>query len=76
LGSYYNLIDAGKIIPQKFAVPLFFPLEEERIRTCTWMRIAKSKGVADICSLEGQLMESTKELAMVKHVENSQRAKL
>ena len=48
LGSYYNLLEAGKIIPQKFVVPLFFALEEERIRTHTWMRIAKSKGVADI----------------------------
>ena len=24
LGTYYNLLEAGKIIPQKFAVPLFF----------------------------------------------------
>ena len=48
LGSYYNLLEAGKIIPQKFAVPLFFALEEERIRTHTWMRISKSKGVEDI----------------------------
>ena len=35
LGSYYNLLEAGKIIPQKFAVPLFFALEEERVRTHT-----------------------------------------
>jgi len=52
LGSYYNLLEAGKIIPHKFAMPLFFALEEERIRTHTWMRIAKSKGVADIGPLE------------------------
>lgn len=28
LGSYYNLLDGGKIIPQKFAIPLFFELEQ------------------------------------------------
>lgn len=48
LGSYYNFLEAGKIIPQKFTVPLFLALEEERVRTHTWMRIAKSKEVADI----------------------------
>jgi len=48
LGSYYTFLNAGKIIPQKFTMPLFFALEEERIRTHTWMKIAKSKGVADI----------------------------
>lgn len=37
LGSYYNLLEGGKIIPQKFAVPLFFDLEKERVRTHTWM---------------------------------------
>ena len=40
------------------------------------MRIAKSKGVADIGPLEEQLKESRKELAMVKHVESCQRTKL
>lgn len=55
LGSYYNLLDAEKIIPQKFVVPLFFALEEERVRTHTWMNIAKSKGVADIGPLEEQI---------------------
>ena len=29
LSSYYNFLEAGKIIPQKFTVPLFFALEEE-----------------------------------------------
>jgi len=48
LGSYYKFLEARKIIPQKFTVPLFLTLEEERVRTHTWMRIAKSKGVADI----------------------------
>lgn len=60
LGSYYNLLEAGRIIPQKFAVPLFFALEEERVRTHTWMKIAKSKGVADIGPLEEQLKEARK----------------
>lgn len=48
LSSYYNFLEAGKIIPQKSTVPLFFALEEERVRTHMWMKIAKSKGVADI----------------------------
>jgi len=52
LGSYYMFLNAGKIIPQKFTMPLFFALEEERIRTHTWMKIAKSKGVADIGPLQ------------------------
>ena len=26
LGSYYNFLEAGKIIPQKFSIPLFFTL--------------------------------------------------
>ena len=76
MGSYYNFLEAGKIIPQKFAVPLFLALEEERVRTHTWMKIAKSKGVADIGALEEQLKESRGELAMVKHVESIKRAKL
>ena len=76
LSSYYKFLEAGKIIPQKFTVPLFFALEEERIRIHTWMRIAKSKGVADIGPLEEQVRESRKELAMVKHVESIQRSKL
>lgn len=40
------------------------------------MKIAKSKGVADIGPLEEQIKEVRKELAMVRHVESSQQAKL
>ena len=29
--SYYNFLEAGRIIPQKFTMPLFFALEEERV---------------------------------------------
>jgi len=76
LGSYYNFLEAGKIIPQKFTVPLFLALEEERVRTHTWMRIGKSKGVADIGPLEERLKETKRELARVRHVESSQKAKL
>ena len=76
LGSYYNFLEAGKIIPQKFTVPLFLALEEERVRTHTWMRIAKSKGVADIGPLEERLKETQRELARIRHVESSQQAKL
>ena len=76
LSSYYNFLEAGKIIPQKFTVPLFFALEEERVRTHTWMKIAKSKGMADIGPLEEQLKEAQEELAMAKHVANCQRVSL
>ena len=37
LASYYNLLEGGRIIPQKFAIPLFFELEKERIITHRWM---------------------------------------
>lgn len=40
------------------------------------MKIAKSKVVEDIGSLEEQLKEARKELAMVRHVESRQWAKL
>ena len=65
-------MEAGRIIPQKFIVPLFLALEEEWVRTHTWMRIAKSKGVADIEPLEERLKEAQRELARVRHVESSQ----
>ena len=70
LGSYYNFLEASKIIPQKFIVPLFLALEEERVRTHTWMKIAKSKGVADIGPLEEKLKEAQRELARIRHVES------
>ena len=54
-------------------MPLFFALEEERVRTHTWMGIAKSKGVADIGPLEEQLKEARRELDMEKHMGNCQR---
>ena len=76
LGSYYNFLEAEKIIPQKFTVPLFLALEEEKVRTHTWMKIAKSKGVVDIDPLEEQLKEARKELTMVQHVESSQWVRL
>ena len=37
LETYYKLLEGGKIIPQKFAIPLFFELEKERVRTHRWM---------------------------------------
>jgi len=46
-------------------VPLFLALEEEIVRTHTWMKITKSKGVVDIGPLEEQLKEAGRELAMV-----------
>ena len=69
--SYYNFLEAEKIIPQKFIVPLFLALEEERVQTHTSMKIAKSKGVVDIGPLEEKLKETQRELARVRHVESS-----
>ena len=43
LGSYYNLLEGGRIIPQKLSIPLFFELEKERIRSHRWMQITKSR---------------------------------
>lgn len=57
LGSYYNLLEGVKIIPWKFVVPLFFELDKERIRTHTWMKITKSKGIEDIGHMEEMLKE-------------------
>jgi len=34
--SYYKSIKGGRIIPQKFAITLFYELEEERGRTHKW----------------------------------------
>ena len=76
LGSYYNFLEAEKIIPQKFTVPLFIALEEERVTTHTWMKIAKSKVVTNIGPLGEQIKEARRELAMVKHVGSCQQAKL
>lgn len=76
LGSYYNLLEGGKIIPQKFVVPLFFKLEKERVKTHTWMQIAKSKGVKDIGHMENKLREMSRELSMVRHTKSIRRAQL
>jgi len=57
LASYYHLLEGGRIIPQTFAIPLFFELEKERIRTHRWMQIAKSKGVEDIGHMENKLRD-------------------
>ena len=76
LGSYYNLLEGGKIIPQKFVVPLFFALEQERTRTHTWMKIPKSKGIEDIVHMEEKLEELRGELAMVRHIESCKRAQM
>jgi len=76
LGSYYNLLEGGMIIPQNFAVSLFFKLEKKIVRTHAWMRIEKSKGVEDIGHMENRLKEMGKELRMPKHRESIRRAQL
>ena len=51
------------MIPQKFAIPLFFELDKERAKTHQWMKIIKSKGVEDIGHMEEKLKEMGKELS-------------
>ena len=76
LFSYYNLLEGGMIIPQKFAIPLFFELEKERVRTHRWMQIAKSKGVDDISHMENKLREMGRELSALKDKETITRSHL
>jgi len=33
LESYYLFIEEGRVLPQKFSIPLFFELEKERAKT-------------------------------------------
>lgn len=58
--SHYKFIEGGKIIPQTFAVPLFYELEEKRGRTHRWMQIAKSKKVQDAGLMEENVPEMRK----------------
>ena len=66
----------GEIIPQKTAIPLFFELEKERIRSHRWIKIAKSKGVEDIGHMENQLKEMVRELSVVRNREAIRRTHL
>ncbi len=78
LASYYNLLEGGRIIPQKFSIPVFFELEKERVRTHRWMQIDKSKGVEDVGHMEKKLREMGRELSALRdreyitrsHIEN------
>lgn len=54
------------MIPQKFAVPLFYQLEEERARTHQWMNLDASKGVHYIGAMEGKVVELGKDLSDVR----------
>jgi len=51
------------VISQNFAIPLFFELEKERVRTQRWMQISKSKGVQDVGHMEEKLKEMGRELS-------------
>jgi hypothetical protein len=66
----------GEIFPQKSAVPLFFELEKERIRSHRWMKIAKSKGVEDIGHMENKIREMGRELSDVRNREVIRRTHL
>ena len=76
INSYYKLLEGGKIIPQKFAIPLFFELEKERVRMHRWMQIAKSKGVEDIGHMENKLREMGRELSALRDREAITRSHL
>jgi len=76
LDSYYWFIEGGKVIPQKFSIPLFFELEKERARTHRWMQITKSKGVEDIGHMEEKLKEMGRELSGLRDRETTMRNQL
>jgi len=76
LASYYNLLERGRIIPQKFVIPLFFELEKERIRTHRWMQISKSKGFEDVGHMENKLKEMGRELSALRDREEITRRHL
>ena len=66
LDSYYRFIEGGRVIPQKFSIPLFFELEKERERTYRWMQISKSKGVEDIGHMDEKLKEMGREISSLR----------
>ena len=76
LDSYYRFIEGGRVIPQKFSIPLFFKLEKERAGTHRWMQIAKSKGVEEIGHMEENLKEMGKELSSLREREAIMKAQL
>jgi len=76
LDSYYIPLEGGKIIPQKFSIPLFFELEKEKVRMHRWMQIAKSKGVEDIGHMEEKLREMDRELSSLRDREAITRSHL
>jgi len=76
LNSYYQFIEGSRVIPQKFAIPLFFKLEKERARTHRWMQITKSKGVEDIRHMEGKLKEIGRDLSGLRDKEPIMRNQL
>lgn len=76
LDSYYRFIEWGRVVPQKFSIPLFFELEKERARTHRWMQIAKSKGVDDIGLMEENIKEMGRELSSLRDREAMMKAQL
>ena len=74
--SYYKFIEGGRVIPQKFCIPLFFELEKERVRTHQWMQISKSKGVEDIGHMEEKLKDMGRGLSSLRDIEAIMRNQL
>lgn len=64
------------MIPQKFAIPLFFELEKERARTHQWIKIAKPKGVEDVGHMEEKLQEMGRELSSIRDREKMMKSQL
>lgn len=69
LRSYYAWIEAGNILPNHFAVQLFFELDKERGRTHRWMQINKSKVLEDVAIMEDKMKNIGEEMAELKFKE-------
>lgn len=60
--SYYKSYEEGKIIPTKFAVPVFLELNTERSRNHIWMKITKSKRVDYVGLMENKMRDMGDEM--------------
>jgi len=76
LGSYYKFIEGGRIIPEKFEIPLLYEMDIERGGTHRWMKIAKSKNVEDVGLMEEKVTKTGKELSDFRMRESIMKEKL
>lgn len=66
LSSYYQFIEGGRLIPEKFSIPLFYELERQMGHTHERMQIAKARNVEYVGIMEEKLSEMGIELANVR----------